>query len=164
MIDLTSQSVEDGEIGHAVYSESSLPPERITKVDSNSDVTEFQILKSAEIIEPSYRPDGGFGNLSPEEVKAIKERVTAEFYLTEQNNHNPHPNGPIPETMTREDEDDEEEGVEEEEGRTLHQNNSQNETETESQIESQSVNDSIIQSYSQYDVVELEEIKPNVSY
>lgn len=124
--------MEDGETGHALYSETSLPPQNIQE-NSESDVTEFQILKTQEVVEQSFRPDGGFGYLSPEEVKVIKERVTAEFYLNEENNLNPHPNGPIPEEMI------------------IRDNNTENDTQSENQSLTQSESD-------KNGVVELEDI------
>jgi hypothetical protein len=48
-----------------------------------AEVRECEIFTTIEEPEPSYRPDGGFGYLSPEEVKIIKERVTAEYAMRE---------------------------------------------------------------------------------
>lgn len=100
------QSIEDGTgtpAGHALYTQSSLPQEdkSSSNLKSDSDVTEFEILKNSENEEPSYRPDGGFGYLSPEEVKIIKERVTAEFLMKEslESGQNPEPSGPLQDVM-----------------------------------------------------------------
>jgi hypothetical protein len=96
----THQTIEDGAQGHALYTETSLPQETKNENNLESDVTEFEILKNVEESEPSYRPDGGFGYLSPEEVRSIKERVTAEFLMKEslEAGHS-EPTGPLQDVM-----------------------------------------------------------------
>lgn len=96
----THQSIEDGSHDHPLYTESSLPQETKNGNNFESDVTEFEILKNVEETEPSYRPDGGFGYLSPEEVKSIKERVTAEFLMKENiEARHSEPTGPLQDVM-----------------------------------------------------------------
>jgi hypothetical protein len=94
------QTIEDGSHSHALYTETSLPQETKNANPSESDVTEFEILKNVEESEPTFRPDGGFGYLSPEEVRSIKERVTAEFLMKESlQEGRPEPSGPLQDVM-----------------------------------------------------------------
>jgi hypothetical protein len=109
-----SPSLEDGsgEPGHAIYTESSLPSDDTMKKisESESEVRECELLTTVEDIEPSYRPDGGFGYLSPEEVKIIKERVTAEYAMKEkeEESRNFSESGPLQDVMMPREEPDNE--------------------------------------------------------